>query len=212
MYQAVVLGVLLYGSETWTTDMRRLEVLHNRCLKGILGITAWQQRSQHLSSMQIAKHFGMEASLEDLITARRLRWLSHVARMEEEDRIPKRLLFGWLPQRRPAHGTRMRWRDRVRKDLKRFGIAESSWYKVAQERGCWRGKCHAGLEDVTGKRVQEDEQRRRREGAGSGQLEDTTAKPFECEICHRHFRRRQDIARHRCVTTHPKGQVSRPLT
>ena len=32
----------------------------------------------------------------------------------------------------------------MRKDLKRFGIAESSWYRVAQERGCWRGKCHAG--------------------------------------------------------------------
>ena len=29
--------------------------------------------------------------------------VGHVARME--DRIPKRLLFGWLPQRRPAHGT-----------------------------------------------------------------------------------------------------------
>ena len=150
--------------------------------------------------------------MEDLITARRLRWLGHVARMEE-DRIPKRLLFGWLPQRRPAHGTKMRWRDRVRKGLKRFGIAESSWYRVAQERGCWRGKCHAGLEDVTGKRVQEDEQRRRRrEETGSRQLEDTTAKPFECEICHRHFRRRQDIARHRCVTTRPKGQVTRPPT
>ena len=60
-------------------------------------------------------------------------------------------------------------------------------------------------------RGQEDEQRRRREEAGNRQLEDTTAKPFECEICHRHFRRRQDIARHRCVTTRPKGQVSRPL-
>ena len=36
--------------------------------------------------------------MEDLITARRLRWLGHVAQMGEE-----RLLFGWLPERRPAH-------------------------------------------------------------------------------------------------------------
>ena len=65
VYQAVVLGVLLYGS-TWTTkrkDMRRYEVFHNRCLKGILGITAWQQRSQHLSSVQLAKHFGMHGGV-----------------------------------------------------------------------------------------------------------------------------------------------------
>ena len=46
MYKAVVLGVLLYGSETWTTKrdaVRRLEVFHNRCLKRILGITTAQQ-------------------------------------------------------------------------------------------------------------------------------------------------------------------------
>ena len=36
VYKAVVLEVLLYGSETWTTkrnDVRRLEVFHNRFLK-----------------------------------------------------------------------------------------------------------------------------------------------------------------------------------
>ena len=46
VYKAVVLGVLLYGSETWTTKrdaVRRLEVFHNRCLKRILGITTAQQ-------------------------------------------------------------------------------------------------------------------------------------------------------------------------
>ena len=39
VYRAVVLGVLLYGSETWTTKkdtVRRLKVFHNRCLKGTL--------------------------------------------------------------------------------------------------------------------------------------------------------------------------------
>ena len=33
------------------------------------------------TSIQIAKRFGMEDSLEDTITARRLRWLGHLARM-----------------------------------------------------------------------------------------------------------------------------------
>ena len=33
---------------------------------------------------------------------RRLKWLGHVAQMDE---VPKKLLFGWLPERRPAHGT-----------------------------------------------------------------------------------------------------------
>ncbi len=43
----------------------------------------------------------------------------------------------WLPQRRPAHGTRMRWRDHVRKDLKKFNIGERRWYQLAQDRSGW---------------------------------------------------------------------------
>ena len=74
----------------------------------------------------------MEESLEDMVIARRLCWLGHVARMSEE-RIPKNVLFGWLPQRRPAHGTKMRWRDRVRRDLRKFHIDENTWFKECQE-------------------------------------------------------------------------------
>ncbi len=69
-------------------------MFHNRCLKGILGITAIQQWLDHLSSVEIARQFGMEESLEDLITARRLRWLGHVARMKEE-RVQKKLVV-WM--------------------------------------------------------------------------------------------------------------------
>ena len=47
VYKAVVLDVLLYESETWTTKRdatKKLEVFHNRCLREILGITCAQQR------------------------------------------------------------------------------------------------------------------------------------------------------------------------
>ena len=114
--------------------------------------------------MQIAKHFGMEESLEDLITARRLRWLGHVVRVDES-RAPKKTLFGWLSQRRPPHGTKMRRKDRARKDFEKFGIEEGSWYSVAQDRGNWRQKCWDGMEDVTDKRVEEDELRKKRKAA-----------------------------------------------
>ncbi len=56
----------------------------------------------------------VHSSLEGLIVKRRLRWLGHVARMSQH-RIP-----GWLPQTRPAHGPRLRWRDKIRQDLKGF--------------------------------------------------------------------------------------------
>ena len=100
--------------------LRKLEVFHNRCLRAIMGITTEKQRTNHISSVQVSQMFGMEESMEDLILRRRLHWLGHVARMDDS-RFPKKLLFGWLPQRRPPHGTKLRWRDRARKGLKKFG-------------------------------------------------------------------------------------------
>ena len=55
VYKMFVLGILLYGSETWTTkrfDVRKLEVFHNRCMRTIMGMSLVQQR---LSSIQVAK-------------------------------------------------------------------------------------------------------------------------------------------------------------
>ncbi len=40
----------------------------------------------------------------------------------DKERIPKIFLFGWLPERRPAHGTKLSWRDRVKKGLRSFNI------------------------------------------------------------------------------------------
>ena len=41
----------------------------------------------------------MRESIGNLLTLARLRWLGHVASMSD-DRMPKRILFGWLPQNR----------------------------------------------------------------------------------------------------------------
>ena len=114
-----------------------------------------------ISSVQVSQMFGMEESMEDLILKRRLRWLGHVARMDDS-RLPKKMLFGWLLQRRPQHGTKMRWRDRVRKDMimKKFGIDESGWFAKALDRGSWRSTCNKGLEACTKKRVESDLARR----------------------------------------------------
>ena len=76
-----------------------------------------------------------------------------------------------------AHGAKLRWRDKVRQDLKRFCIAEAGWYCLAQDRTIWRDLCQQGLKKV--------------QNAAPSTM-------FACDICHRQFRRRQDIARHRC--------------
>ena len=211
LYRAIVLGVLLYGAETWPAkrdNSRKLEVFHNRCLRSILGISTSRQRSERISSVQVSQMFGMEESLEDYVSASRLRWLGHLARMDES-RLPKRLLFGWLPQPRPAHGPKLRWRDRVRRDLQKLDIAESSWFHTAQDRDLWRSKCRAGLEACTTKRVEAERAKHFSDTTTGNTLredKENRVVNFVCDTCQRSFKRRQDIARHKCVTTRPRGR------
>ena len=74
-----------------------------------------------------------------IIRERRLRWLGHVARMENT-RLPKCLLFGELPATRPRHGPKRRWRDVIMDDFGKISPQQSasSWYDAAQVRPEWR--------------------------------------------------------------------------
>ena len=55
----------------------------------------WRDR---LTTAELAGSFGMVECIGDLLTQWKLRWLGHVARMSDI-RHPKRLLFGWFPQK-----------------------------------------------------------------------------------------------------------------
>ena len=148
VYSAVVLSTLLYGSETWTTkqiDIQKLESFNNRCLRSIKGINRLEQWKQHLSTQQIRLDVGFESSMEELVMKRRLRWLGHIARMPA-NRLPKKVLYGELAEKRPQHGPKIRWRDRVKGDLKVTGIDVDNWFDMAQDRGEWRCECADGLQ------------------------------------------------------------------
>ena len=59
----------------------------------------------------------------------------------------------------PAHGQRLRWRDKVRCDLKSFQIEERTWYQTANERDPWRAVCRDGLEAFTITQEQRSQER-----------------------------------------------------
>ena len=92
-----------------------------------------QQHLQHISNEKVWQWVGMPTSLEVMIACRKLQWLGHVARIDDS-LLPKQLLFGWLSHLHPAHGVKLRWRDKVRRDLKTFHINESTWYALAHDR------------------------------------------------------------------------------
>ena len=196
VYQAVVLGTLLYGSETWTTKRAitlKLETFHNRCLRGIFSITCARQRDERISSSEICEMFDMKKLMQEVVTLRRLRWLGHVSRMNDQ-RMPKQALFGHLSKARPFHGVKMRWKDRVRKDMSSLCIP-SSWYRLAQDRRKWYNLCHEGMERRIASRLEQEQAKRQAKRYHQLQPSELS---FTCEHCHRNFRRSGDLKQHKC--------------
>ena len=186
VYQACVLSVLLYGSESWTLlrrHLNRLNAFHHRCVHNILGITSRQQWKQHITPEQKREHLGDLETAATKVMGRRMEWLGHVASMPEHG-MPKMALFGWLPQPRPPGGPKKRWRDMIRQDLKALGISETEWYKHTSQRDCWRTIYLKGLTDQCS-------QQQLRSSQPQSQV--------TCEGCGRSFRRAGDKARHKCI-------------
>ena len=141
VYSACVLSTLLYGAECWATlqqDENRLDAFHHQCIRSILGVSRWDQQLKHITNADIRQRWGDIGTVSDVLRKRRLQWLGHVARMPE-DRLPVRLLFGWLPSTRPAHGPRLRWKDRVSSDLQK--LHAQNWFEAAQNQREWRIIC-----------------------------------------------------------------------
>ena len=152
VYQSVVLGVLLYGVETWAPTqvlVRKLETFHRRCVRCIIGIGRAVQWEKRITTTQLAERFDMRESIGNLLTLARLRWLG-----------------------------------KVRQDFKSLSINDSLWYQQAQDRSLWKQLCNAGMENLL--------------------TVPQSHHSFHCPTCQRSFRRSQDIARHKCVTTCPR--------
>ena len=65
-----------------------------------------------------------------------------------DDYILKRVLFGWPPRARPAHGVKLPWKDKVRQDLKNFSINDCLWYQQVQDRDLWKQLINGGVENL----------------------------------------------------------------
>ncbi len=96
---------------------------------------------------EVRRRWGDEERAVEKVKKRRLEWLGHLARMREH-RIPKAILFSWLPQPRPRCGSRKRWRNQIRKDLQSISVEEKEWYAEAtRSRAGWRTLCRMGMEE-----------------------------------------------------------------
>ena len=135
-YRCAVLTVLLYGAECWTLTaplVQRLEVFHQRWLRCILRIRFWQ----HVSNVEVFARSNVPP-IAFTMRQRRLTWLGHVGRMDDE-RLVKRLLFGQQDgaRRRGAHGGLRRTYAADVLALHGGHPNGQSWYSQCQSRSEW---------------------------------------------------------------------------
>jgi len=72
-----------------------------------------------------------------VIKWRRMRWVGHVARVDEERGL-YRVLVGKPEGRSPLGKHRRRWVDNIRMDLQEVGCGYMDWIGLAQDRDRWR--------------------------------------------------------------------------
>ena len=143
IYKTIIKPVLLYGSETWTLtkfDEELVQRWERKILRRIFGAICvdgfWRIRTNN----ELEQLYKSPTILKD-VKARRIRWLGHVQRMEE-NRIPKKVLYSKPEGCRSVGRPRLRWLDDVEADLKDLGVR--NWKKKAMDREKWK-------KDVVGK-------------------------------------------------------------
>ena len=138
IYNASVVSILLYGSETWPitkTLTARINGFDSRSLRRIEGIH-WTD----LVTNQEVRRRTRQPPASSLIAERRVRWFGHVMRLHEDHPTRQILQFqpaaaGW---RRPRGAPRTRWLDVVARDLDMCGVTLQQAQHLVQDRTAWR--------------------------------------------------------------------------
>ena len=132
----MVLSILLYGAETWTLkkeDENRLLVFEMMCLRKIMGVS----RLDKIRNTKIRQTLGLNYTVIDRITQKRMKFFGHIKRMPQE-RYPKLLLESRLEGRRPKGRPAKRWTDCIKQDIKMIGMTSiTEAGRMAMNREAW---------------------------------------------------------------------------
>ena len=142
-FNSIVLGILLYGCETWTVTaelMRKLEVFYANCIRTMCGVTRRQQWKKRISNETLRQKLKL-SSIDYIIGSRCIRWVGHVIRMDQS-RLPKKLLNAWVPVVRRVGRPFKTFGQGLIDKLKTRGlvkeIQQKKWQVVAKDREVWK--------------------------------------------------------------------------
>jgi hypothetical protein len=139
-YETVISPVVLYECETWSLTLReerRLRVSENRVLRRIFGPKREEDGSWRKLHNDELHSLYSSPNIVRVIKSRRMRWVGHVARMEE-GRGVYRVLVGRPEGKRPLGRPRRRLEDNIKIDLRVIWFDGANWIRLAQDRVQWR--------------------------------------------------------------------------
>ena len=135
LFQALILPICLYASETWKISVKtrkRLDAFQQRCLRKILKIT-YRDRITNDEVYRLTSTM----PLSQIVETRRMKYAGHILRMSS-DRDQK-VAMKWRPEGRRKRGRpKLTWRRTFEQDLERRGLDLESAEEVASDRAKWR--------------------------------------------------------------------------
>jgi hypothetical protein len=107
LYQAIVVNIVLWGSESWVlkeANRSKLEAFYHGCLRRMCGLTMWDVAEKRIKNEQVRRMVADSPTIDSLMEMRRCRWLSKLSGVMKQSRSPRRILGAWCTTSRPVVG------------------------------------------------------------------------------------------------------------
>jgi len=125
IYNALIKGSLLYGSETWRlteNNKRRVEATEMNALRRSSRIS----RKERIKNVTIRQQIGLEETIVKEIEQNQLTWHAHFQSIVE-GRLPK-IVLNWMPKRKRAQARpKKNWMGGIRKAMNERNLNEGQW-------------------------------------------------------------------------------------
>ena len=139
IFDTLVRGVLLHGSETWVTkasDIRMLETFEMSCVRTILRVS----KLEHIRSIDLRRRLRLDAGIEECVVRSRLRYFGHVVRLGPDTMLYK---LAFCEESHQTVGRPLKtWLTCIREDLKyrRIEGIETAKHLVKKGRDSYRNR------------------------------------------------------------------------
>ena len=191
VYKAVVIPTLLY----WTPYkdlIKKMNSFHLRSLRQICRIQ-WTDMIPNYEVLQKCKIGGIESFL----IKNQLRWVGHTLRMSNE-RIPKMLMYGELTNApRKVGRPLLRYKDKLKSNLKALDIDLRGWEEVSKQRDQWRFQTHSKVNAFEQQRIQKMKQSRLQRKLRSHSVSSPLPTGYSCPVCGKVCRSAAGLGSHR---------------